>query len=170
LTPADIDLNKETLHVERRWRRGDEDEPKSEASKRTRQIERFADVLQSYAAGKAAHEYIFTRADGTPLDDRDLQRHVFRPTAEAVGIYHEGFGMHVFRGLNVTWRQQEGAAPVEAMKAAGHTKLDMTMLYTQTEDDREREHVGRILDRIGIPKKGPQKEELRTMKAKGAVQ
>jgi integrase len=170
LTSADIDLNDETLRIERRWRRGDEDEPKSEASKRKRQIGGLAGLLRSYAQGKAAHEYIFTRTDGTPLDDRDLQREVFRPTAEAVGIYYEGFGMHVFRRLNVTWRQQEGATPVEAQKAAGHSSLDMTMLYTQTEDDRERDHVGRILERLGVAKKEPPKEELQSMKTSGGVQ
>ena len=169
LTPADIDFNKETLRVDRRWRRGDEDEPKSEDSKRKRQIGGLAGLLQSYAGGKAAHEYIFTRADGTALDDRDLQRDVFRPTAETVGIYHEGFGMHVFRRLNVTWRQQEGATPVEAQKAAGHSSLDMTMLYTQTEDERERDHVGRILERLGVVKKKPLQEDLNAMKASAGV-
>ena len=169
LTLADIDMKKEQLRVDRRWRRGDEDQPKSEASKRTHEIRDLAGELRSYARGKAAHEYIFTRADGTPLDDRDLQRDVFRPTAEAVGIYHEGFGMHVFRALNVTWRQQEGATPVEAQKAAGHTSLDMTMLYTQTEPERERQHVGRILDRLGVAKKQPPKEELQAMKTSGGV-
>jgi integrase len=170
LMPADIDAGQETLRVERRWRRGDEDEPKSEASKRVRQIGALAGVLLEGVAGRPAHEYVFTRPSGAPLDDRDLQRDVFRPAAEAVGIYHEGFGMHVFRRLNVTWRQQEGATPVEAQKAAGHTSLDMTMLYTQTEDQREREHVDKILKRLGISKKHPSAEELKTMKVRAEVQ
>lgn len=169
LTPADIDSKQETLRVERRWRRGDEDDPKSEASKRVRQIGALAGVLLAYAAGKPSHEYIFSRKDGRPLDDRDLQRDVFRPAAETVGIYHEGFGMHVFRRLNVTWRQQEGATPVEAQKAAGHTSLDMTMLYTQTEDERERDQVGRILERLGVAKKAPTPDQLEKMKPQGAV-
>jgi integrase len=170
LKPAVIDVHRETLRVERRWRRGDEDEPKSEASKRVRQIGALAGVLIEYAGGRPKHEYVFTRPCGAPLDDRDLQRDVFRPAAEAVGIYHAGFGMHVFRRLNVTWRQQAGATPVEAQKAAGHTSLDMTMLYTQTEDQREREHVGKILERLGISKKPLTPEELQAMKARGGVQ
>jgi hypothetical protein len=103
------------------WRRGDEANPKSEASKRLRQIGGLASVLLAYTACKPAHEYIFARPNGAALDDSDLQRDVFRPAAEAVGIYHEGFSMHVFRRLNVTWRQQAGATPVEAQKAAGVT-------------------------------------------------
>jgi integrase len=166
LRPADIDAAQETLRVERRWRRGDEDEPKTEASKRLRQIGVLAAALLAYSAGKHPHEYIFTRTNGAPLDDRDLQRDVFRPAAEAAGIYHEGFGMHEFRRLNVTWRQQAGATPVEAQKAAGHTSLDMTMLYTQTEIQREREHVEKILDRLGMGKKEVQ---LDSMAAQGGI-
>lgn len=169
LTPADIDTKSETLRVERRWRRGDEAGPKSEASNRVRQIGGLGSVLVAYAAGKRAHDYIFTRPNGVPLDDRDLQRDVFRPSAEAAGIYHEGFGMHVFRRLNVTWRQQAGATPVEAQKAAGHASLDMTMLYTQTEEQREREHVGKILERLGVGK-SPASEELKSMEPRGGVQ
>jgi integrase len=169
LMPGDIDVKAETLRVDRRWRRGDEDEPKTEASKRVRQIDSLAAELIAYAAGKPKHAYIFTRSNGQPLDDRDLQRDVFRPAAEAVGIYHEGFGMHVFRRLNVTWRQTiGGAAPVEAQKQAGHTSLDMTLLYTQTEPEREREQVKRILEYLGRSKKRP--ENLEKMEATGGVQ
>jgi hypothetical protein len=82
------------------------------------------------------------------LDDRDLQQYVFRPPAEAAGVYFEGFGMHTFRRLNVTWRQEVGATPIEAQKAAGHASLDMTFLYLQADETREREHVGRILERL----------------------
>jgi integrase len=170
LKPVDIDRQQETVRVERRWRRGDEDEPKSEASKRVRQIGALAAELLSYAGRKRKDDYIFTRPDGTPLDDRDLQRDVFRPAAEAVGIYHEGFGMHVFRRLNVTWRQQVGAAPVEAQKAAGHGSLDMTLIYTETEAQREREHVDKILERLGMVKKAPSKEELQNASVLGPVQ
>ena len=95
---------------------------------------------------------IFLRKDGRLLDDRDLQQHVFRPAAETAGIYFEGFGMHTFRRLNVTGRQQVGAAPIEAQKAAGHASLDMTFLYTQTDDAREREQVEAIMNKLmGTP-------------------
>ncbi len=79
LTPADVDAQQETLRVERRLRRGDVDEPKSEASKRVRQVGRLAAELLSYADGRRAHEFIFLRPNGTPLDDRDLQRDIFQP-------------------------------------------------------------------------------------------
>ena len=117
------------------------------------------------------HEYTSLRKDGRTLDDRDLQRDVWRPAAEAVGIYHEGFGMSVFRRLNVTWRQTiGGATPTDAQKQAGHTSLDMTMLYTQTEEEREREQINKILKLLGRATKPASKaiEKLERMKATGA--
>jgi integrase len=163
LHSADIDRQGETLRVDRRWYRGDIDEPKSESSKRTRQIGSLAAELLAWAGNKDPQDFIFQREDGNPPDDRDLQQHVWRPAAEAVGIYHSGFGMHTFRRLNVTWRQHAGATPIEAQKAAGHASLDMTFLYTQNDEAREREHVTQIMDRI---KSGP---NLATMNAEGKV-
>jgi integrase len=149
---GDIDARAATLHVERRQHRGDIDDPKSESARRVRQIGSFALELLRYAAGAGPGDFIFQRKDGRLLDDRDLQQHVFRPAAEAAGIYFEGFGMHTFRRLNVTWRQEVGATPLEAQKAAGHASLDMTFLYTQTDEARERDHVARILDRLKTTK------------------
>jgi integrase len=166
LQVGDVDARGETLHVERRQHRGDVDDPKSEASRRVRQVGALASQLLRYATGRGPDDFIFLRKDGRMLDDRDLQQHVFRPAAEAVGIYHPGFGMHTFRRLNVTWRQEVGATPLEAQKAAGHASLDMTYLYTQTDEAREREHVGRILDRL----KNTKDATLAAMPTGGPVQ
>ena len=79
--------------------------------------------------------------------------------------------MHTFRRLNVTWRQEVGATPIEAQKAAGHASLDMTFLYTQTDEAREREHVGRILERLKpAAEVQPGTDELAKMQAEGGVQ
>jgi integrase len=168
LEPGDIDIEKETLQVERRQHRGDVDEPKSEASQRVREIGALARELLRYAAGKAIDQFIFARKDGGLIDDRDLQQHVFRPAAEAAGIYFEGFGMHTFRRLNVSWRQEAGATPIEAQKAAGHASLNMTFLYTQTDAERERQHVSRILERLKIADRAA--DTLAELPAKGGVQ
>lgn len=148
LAPEDVNTRLKTLQVSQRWHRGDLGPPKSLASERVREVGPLADQLAELGRGK---QYIFEREPGLPPDDRDLQQHVFRPAAEAVGIYHEGFGMHDFRRLNVTWRQEEGATPLEAMKHAGHSKVDMTFLYTITERKRERQVVDRIWYRIMGP-------------------
>jgi integrase len=168
LQPGDVDAELETLRVERRQHRGDIDDPKTQASQRVREIGAFARELLRYAAGKAIDQFIFVRKDGELIDDRDLQQHIFRPAAEAVGIYVEGFGMHVFRSLNITWWQEVGATPIEAQKAAGHSSLNMTFLYTQTEKERERQHVGRILERVKIGNRALGK--LADLPAEGGVQ
>ncbi len=157
LKPEAISLKAQILDVQRRWHRGDESVPKSENSQRRRQIGPLAADLLRFAHGKASDEFIFAGADGNPPDDRDLQHYVFRPAAEATGIYFEGFGMHTFRRLNITWRQDAGATPFEAQKAAGHAKPDTTWLHTVTDEARERQHVQRIWDRItGRPTGGVQ--------------
>src|SRR5262245_49168484 len=46
----------------------------------------LANQLLAFASGKTTTDWIFER-EGEPPDDRDLQQHVFRPVAEAVGIY-----------------------------------------------------------------------------------
>jgi integrase len=171
LQPSDIDATAETLRVDRRQHRGDVDSPKSESTRRVRQIGSLAQDLLRYAALREPEDFIFQRKDGRLLDDRDLQQYVFRPAAENAGIYHKGFRMRTFRRLNVTWRQEVGAPPLEAQKAAGHASLDMTFLYTQTDESREREHVNRIMDRL---KPGanvqPKESELAVMRAEGGVQ
>jgi len=147
LRVEDVDSEKKTLQVRRRWHRGDVSAPKSSNSRRVREIGPLAGQLLSFAGHKDRAAWIFER-EGEPPDDRDLQQHVFRPAAEAVGIYFPGFGMHTFRRLNISWRQEAGATPFEAMKAAGHAKPDTTWLYTITDADRERSHVEKILERI----------------------
>ncbi len=78
--------------------------------------------------------------------------------------------MHTFRRLNVTWRQEVGATPLEAQKAAGHASLDMTYLYTQTDEAREREHVAQIMDRLKGKKQIDATQELANMRVEGPVQ
>lgn len=41
-----------------------------------------------------------------------------------------------------------GATPLEAMKAAGHTRVDTTMLYTLTDAERERQQVERMFEAL----------------------
>jgi integrase len=145
LQVTDVDTSAGTLKVERTWRRGEVGPLKSAASRRIRQVGALARQLVELGRG---HKFIFEQKPGSPPDDRDLQRYVIRPAAEAVGIYAEGFGMHAFRRLNISWRQEAGATPFEAMKAAGHSKPDVTWLYTITDAEREKAHVDAILERV----------------------
>lgn len=151
LQVSDVDPVAGTVRVARKWRRGAEGPVKSVAARRTRQVGPLAQQLADLGRGR---HYIFERKPGQPPDDRDLQRYVIRPAAEAVGIYSEGFGMHAFRRLNITWRQEAGATPFEAMKAAGHSKPVTTWLYTVTDAEREKQHVETIMARVMPAQKG----------------
>ncbi len=152
LQPRDIDSEDRRLEVRRRWHRGDVAAPKTKASRRRHEILGLADMLLEFARGKADDAYIFGRADrdGNPPDDRDLQQHVFRPAAEAVKIYHPGFGMHDFRRVYITWRQHAGASSIEAQKGAGHARASTTWMYTIEDGERERQHVGWIQEQLGM--------------------
>jgi integrase len=149
----DIDFEAGTLTVQRRWYRGDLDEPKSEAARRTRQIGPLAvefRLRKSSCPQKSDNStgFIF-QADGVPVDERDILRFELRPILKRLGLYYPGFGWHAFRRQNVTWRQTVGGAnPFEAQKAAGHTRLDTTMLYSLRDADRERGQVEAIFNAV----------------------
>jgi integrase len=145
----DIDWSRGLVTIARRWRRGNMAGTKTAASRRVRQIGPLLEELQLWRKRSGSPVYLFGDPETYLPDDRDLQQHVFRPTAEACGIYFPGFGMHSFRRASITWRQELGATPIEAMRAAGHTRIDTTMLYTIADADREREQVQKMMERIG---------------------
>ena len=91
-------------------------------------------------------EFIFGGAE--PYDERGIQQHILRPCAESVGVYRAGFGLRLFRRENISWRQEAGATPAEVMRAAGHTKMDTTLLYTVVDAARERDVVQKVRGRV----------------------
>ena len=164
LRVEDLDTDRATLEINKRWSRGDEDEPKSAASNRLVHVGEFIREILAECAGKKPHDRIFVSPKGEPLDDRDLQQHVFRPAATRAGCYFAGFGAHTLRRLNITWRQTvAGASPIEAQKIAGHSSIDMTLLYTQAQDDRLREQADKLLEHVGW-------SDLKVMRTEGGVQ
>lgn len=145
----DIDPERRTVRVERRYARGDVDAPKSSTSRRERYIGPLADeILFRRPEASSLDEPVFARADGRIPDDRDLQQHVWRPAAQRAGIYHPGFGLHSLRRLSITWRQECGATLIEAMRQAGHARPDMTVRYTLDDLRREMQVVDRLRSRL----------------------
>lgn len=138
------DIRDGWLTVERRYRRGDLDQPKSQKSRRRRFVGALADRMLALSDG----EWIFRNHHAEPLDDRDLQQHVFRPAATAVGIYHAGFGMHTMRRMYVSYQVEEGASPLEAMARAGHASIGTTMLYLLEDHGRESAIGERLMARF----------------------
>ena len=164
LRVEDLDASRATLEINKRWSGGDEDEPKSAASNRVVYVGAFVREILAECGDKKPHDRIFVSPKGEPLDDRDLQQHVFRPAATRAGCYFAGFGAHTLRRLNITWRQTvAGASPIEAQKIAGHSSIDMTLLYTQAQDDRLREQADKLLKHVGW-------SDLKVMRTEGGVQ
>lgn len=116
---------------------------KSEAAKRHVWLGGLTTEIQQRGPG-----LIFCRPSGKPVDTRDIQQHILRPAAERCGLYWLGFGFHSLRRLSITLHQQGGATPIEAMRAAGHSKPTMTMLYTLQDSTRERDRADQISKRL----------------------
>jgi hypothetical protein len=103
-----------------------------------------------YPGPHKRNQFVSIRDDGhMPPDDRDLLRECFRPVVKRLGLYYKGFGWHAFRRQNVTERQTIGGAnPIEAQRAAGHSSLNMTLLYTLSDAQRETEQVDKMFDHL----------------------
>ena len=153
LQPGDIDVQRGTLEVRRRWHRGNASHPKSQRSKRTRQL--GADLARELRLWIAAHPgtWVFQGSEGSPPDDRNLNQHILRPIAVELGLYWEGFGFHVFRRQNISWRQEAGASSFEAQIAAGHARPSTTWDYMVTDPKREMSQA-EALYRRALGKKG----------------
>ena len=146
---SDIDAAKRTVRIERRYARGNIDDPKTTSSRRERYIGPLADeILFRRPETSLPDDPVFARADGRIPDDRDLQQNVWRPAARRAGIYHTGFGLHTLRRLSITWRQECGATLLEAMRQAGHSRPAVTAQYTLEDLRREIQVVDRLRDRM----------------------
>lgn len=159
---SDIDFEAKTISISRRWHRGnlgEEFETKSEASTATMQL--GPSMLQEFNERFPGHhkraEFIFVSNDGhVPPDDRDLLREEFRPVVKRLGLYYKGFGWHAFRRQNITWLQTVGdAKPLEAMKLARHSSIDMTLLYTLKDAERETAQQQAMFDELMKMPEGP---------------
>ncbi|HZW05341.1 MAG TPA: site-specific integrase [Candidatus Nitrosotalea sp.] len=159
---SDIDWEAKRLSISRRWYRGDlseEGETKSEASAAPLGLGRsmLHELRSRYPGPHRRGEFLFVGDDGhTPPDDRDLLREEFRPVLRRLKLYYPGFGWHAFRRQNITWRQQVGGAtPLEAQRAARHSSLDMTYLYTLSDAERETAQQQAMFDKLMEMPEGP---------------
>ena len=154
---SDIDWERKEVTLRRRWHRGSEGPPTTARSKRTRKLGPLLEELHQFARGHGSDEWIFSGAERVPPDDRNLSQHILRPAAKQLGLYWKGFGWHTFRRQSISWRQEAGATPFEAMCAAGHSRPDTTWLYTISDETREEEQLGRMWERLtGAPVGGTQ--------------
>jgi len=151
----DVDFERATITIRRRWYRGDlseEDETKTEASNAELRLSpsMLGEIKVRYPGVHKRDAFVFLDDDDLmPPDDRDLLRFEFRPILKRLGLYYPGFGWHAFRRQNITWKQQVGGATLpEAQKAARHASLDMTYLYSLTDAERETAQQQAMFDHL----------------------
>ncbi len=145
-----IDLENGKIMVRQRFYRGNLDVPKSQKAIRDVAMGELSRLLAERHPGpQNAEEFAFSvkTSRGICRDDRDILQHFLRPAAEKLGLYYPGFGFHSFRREAVTALAREIGLP-QTMKAAGHSKADMTLLYTLDDFDQQAAGIRRFQEQI----------------------
>jgi integrase len=158
-----LDLERGLILVRQRYWRGDLDVTKGEKSNRDVPMGYLADQLKKICTGDP-ERFVFqiqTRPhwgarNGICRDDRAINQHFLRPLAKQLGFYFKGFGFHSLRREAITGISRE-AGIEQAMHAAGHTNLDMTMAYELMDREQQEKGIRAYQERIlGKPKGGIQ--------------
>lgn len=141
---SDVDWQRETVTVVRRWYRGTGlDVPKSVASARPRWIRPLMSDLQIWRPEQDC--YIF--GGQQPVDERSVLQYRVRPVLRRLGM-PVGSGWHTFRRLHTSLLQASGASPIESGKLVGHVSQAMTANYTVISTARESELVNGVCQRL----------------------
>lgn len=137
-----LDFENGMILIRQAFVRGVLNPPKTKKSKRDIPMGALADALRPLRTGDP-ERFVFQirtnpgrrRKDGSLpkervcRDDRDIAQHFLRPAAKRLKIYWKGFGFHALRREAITSIIGE-AGVGQAMNAAGHSKVDMSLLYT----------------------------------------
>lgn len=152
---ADIDFARGVLSVRQRYYRGDLDAPKSERGARDVPLGRLADELRAMGPGRG-DEFVFSvrTARGVTRSDCDIRRYFLTPAAQKLGIHWKGFGWHALRREAITAIAAHSDA-IQAMRLAGHSHMDMTMVYGMADLPRQRAAVLKFQRRLGLGKGAP---------------
>ncbi len=101
----------------------------------------LAAVLESLPRGTPAAP-VFTRADGTPWPDHELQRRYRR--AAAVASTRETLSIHSLRHTFASWLAIDGTPLRTIAELLGHTSVSMTFRYAHLSPAHLQEAVERI--------------------------
>ncbi len=131
-----LDFSSGMVLVRQRFYRGDLDILKTNKSRRDLPMGYLIEDFRRLVTGDPNH-FVFEvktrpkwgREEAICRDDRDINQHFLRPIAKELGFYFEGFGFHSLRREAVT--EYSGLLGVgQAMNMAGHTSMEMSLLYT----------------------------------------
>ncbi len=128
----DIDFERGVVKIRRRYYRGNLASPKTQKAIRDVPLGILTSSLQFRCPTLPEHDddFVFSikTRRGSCRDDRDINRHFLRKAAKKLGLYSVGFGFHAFRREAIT-SISRSVGVAQAMKAAGHTKADMSQEY-----------------------------------------
>lgn len=101
--------------------------------------------MRGLCTGNPEH-FIFLSHESCHSDENLRKRHLI-PAAKALGLYYTGFGFHSLRREAITEIGNEVGGQV-IMNMAGHTKMDLTMLYTLNDTEKQRGAATAYMNRI----------------------
>jgi integrase len=87
-------------------------------------------------AGGVPGSYVFTSAEGTPLDRDNFRRRVWKPATRTTGL--PGLRFHDLRHTAGTLSARTGATAKEIMARLGHSSARAAMVYQHATEDRDR--------------------------------
>ena len=145
LRRSDVDLRAGVIRVHRKRQQLDsgeiiESEPKSQAGKRTVALPGpLVEELRTHLAtfvDKGADAYVFTSADGQPIERNNFRKHVWLPAVRASHI--RGLRFHDLRHTAGTLAARTGATTKELMARLGHSSANAALIYQHASAERDR--------------------------------
>ncbi len=145
LRRADVDLLHACVTVRRKrllLASGEviENSPKSEAGRRRVALPKpLVEELERHLANYGsvgAESYVFTSANGKPLERGNFRSRVWIPATRAVGL--TGLRFHDLRHAAGTLAARTGATTKELMARLGHASPRAAMIYQHATEDRDR--------------------------------
>ena len=145
LRRADVDLLHACVAVRRKrllLASGEviENSPKSEAGRRRVALPKpLVEELERHLANYGsvgAESYVFTSANGKPLERGNFRSRVWIPATRAVGL--TGLRFHDLRHAAGTLAARTGATTKELMARLGHASPQAAMIYQHATEDRDR--------------------------------
>jgi integrase len=149
----DVNLAAGVLHVRRKRQQLDtgeiiENEPKSEAGKRTVALpEPLVDSLRMHLdafVAKGGEAYVFTSSDGLPIERNNFRQRVWLPATTEVGL--RGLRFHDLRHTAGTLAARTGATTKELMARLGHASPNAALIYQHASADRDRSIADGLTD------------------------
>jgi integrase len=145
LRRGDVDLKAGVIRVRRKRQQLDsgeiiENEPKSEAGKRTVALpDTLVEELRTHLArftAKGDEAYVFTCADGQPIERNNFRNRVWLPATREAGA--RGLRFHDLRHTAGTLAARTGATTKELMARLGHSSANAALIYQHASADRDR--------------------------------